>query len=84
VAYNSFPNTVVYNGTFAKDDLDKAEVKFQISLKYKLVDNIYRDSWDLFIAYANLSHWQACNSDVSEKGNLALAIKSWYRISDIL
>jgi phospholipase A1 len=65
LAYNSSPNVDVYEGEITEDDLDKAEVKFQISLKYKLFDNIYKDNWDVYIAYTNLSYWQAYNSDFS-------------------
>ena len=65
VAYNNSPNFDVYGGEITEDDIDKTEIKFQVSIKYQLFDNIYKDNWDFYIAYTNLSYWQAYNSDYS-------------------
>lgn len=65
VAYNSSPNYQVYDGEVTEDEIDNVEVKFQISVKYQLFDNIYKDNWDFYIAYTNLSYWQAYNSEFS-------------------
>jgi phospholipase A1 len=65
VAYNNSPNIDVYGGAVSEDDIDNTEVKFQLSIKYQLFDNIYKDNWDLYIAYTNLSYWQAYNSNYS-------------------
>ncbi|MGD9877572.1 phospholipase A [Desulfococcus sp.] len=63
--YNHSPNTSVYPGDLSEGDVDNTEVKFQVSLKYQLIDNIYKDNWHVYVAYTNLSYWQAYNSDYS-------------------
>ncbi|BBO69465.1 hypothetical protein DSCA_33950 [Desulfosarcina alkanivorans] len=66
VAYNSSPNEEALEGTSLEDaELDNVEVKFQISVKYQLFDNIFKDNGDLYVAYTNQSYWQAYNSDNS-------------------
>jgi phospholipase A1 len=66
LVYNSSPNKSVYKGTGAEqNDLDKAETKFQVSLKYKLIDDIFGRNIDFYIAYTNLSYWQAYNNELS-------------------
>ncbi len=47
-------------------DLDSVEVKFQLSLKTKLIDNMISDNGDLWIGYTQQSNWQAYNSVESE------------------
>lgn len=46
-----------------KFDLDSTEVKFQLSLKSKLLDNLIGDNGDIWAGYTQESHWQAYNSD---------------------
>ena len=66
VTYNSSMNTRVYDGTGAENvNLDNVEVKFQLSVKYMLLDNLVNNNGDFYIAYTNLSYWQAYNSDIS-------------------
>lgn len=66
VAYNTSPNEAVYREAGAADlDADNAEVKFQLSLKYLLFNDIFKDTGDVYIAYTNLSYWQAYNRDNS-------------------
>ena len=68
IAYNSSPNKSVYKGTDEEDiDLDKTEVKLQVSLKYKLIDDFFDKNIDLYIAYTNLSYWQAYNEQAVER-----------------
>lgn len=63
VAYNSSPNEDVLKGTSWGDvELDNVEVKFQLSVKYQLFDDIFKDNGDLYVAYTNLSFWQAYNT----------------------
>lgn len=62
VNYNSTVNTAVYKGTAAENiDLDHVEIKFQISIKYLLLDNLMNPDVDVYIAYSTLSYWQAYN-----------------------
>lgn len=66
VLYNTSENTDVYQGTAAENiDLDHVEVKFQMSIKYMLINNLLKNNLDLYIAYSTLSYWQAYNKDVS-------------------
>ncbi len=63
MAYNSTPNYEVYKGTIAEGvKLDDVEIKFQFSIKYLLFDDIFKDNGNFYIAYTNLSFWQAYNS----------------------
>ena len=62
-AYNSSTNSDPYSLNW--DSLTETEIKFQISLKYKLVDNIIKDNGDIFLAYTSLSLWQAYNKGLS-------------------
>lgn len=66
VAYNASPNNNVYNGlTDSNDSLDNLEVKFQLSIKTPLWENIFGDNGTLYVAYSQLAFWQAYNSKTS-------------------
>ena len=66
LAYNSSPNEGVLEGTSFEDaGLDNIEIKFQLSIKYQLVEDLFKDNGDLYFGYTNLSYWQAYNSDYS-------------------
>lgn len=60
-------NTTTHSEPFSErdGDIDGTEVKFQISLKYQLMENLFQSGTDLYIAYTNLSFWQAYNKDAS-------------------
>lgn len=46
-------------------DLNKVEAKFQISLKSRLIRNIWGDNGDLWFGYTQTSRWQVYNHDLS-------------------
>jgi phospholipase A1 len=64
VSYNSNPNNASL-GASRNGDLDKTEVKFQFSMKYPLIDNLFDGQGSLQFAYTHLSFWQAYNKNFS-------------------
>lgn len=62
-SYNTNPNddSLGDNG----DPVDNAEVKFQFSAQFNLVNNLFGDNGDLYFAYTQRSWWQAYNSEAS-------------------
>ena len=64
IAYNENPN---YASQATIDDaaLDNNEVKFQFSMKFPMVEDLFGEQGALYFAYTNLSFWQAYNSDTS-------------------
>jgi phospholipase A1 len=64
VAYSDNPNEAPYEplGGF---DLEKTEVKFQLSIKARLWDGVFGGAGDLWLAYTQLSLWQAYSSSSS-------------------
>ena len=66
VSYNVSPNNGAYAGMTDNDEqLDNLEVKFQLSLKTALWEDIIGDNGTLYIAYSQLALWQAYNSKTS-------------------
>ena len=63
VTYNGTPNPAAFPGD--EEHIDNIEVKFQISLKSRILDHIYKGRGSLYAAYTNLSFWQAYNRDIS-------------------
>ena len=53
-------NTVV-----TSEGIDHAELKYQISLKTKLANDVFGNNGDLWMGYTQVSHWQIFNSDQS-------------------
>jgi phospholipase A1/A2 len=62
-SHNYTPNTEPFNEEQAQ--LENTEIKFQISLKYKVIESIFPNNGDLYVAYTNQSYWQAFNDDLS-------------------
>lgn len=46
-------------------DMDNFEVKFQVSVKFPLMYNVFGDNGHLFLAYTNQSYWQINNTESS-------------------
>lgn len=65
VSYNSATNDAIYQKTDSDATEDEIEVKFQLSGKLKLYDDIYNDNVDLWFGYTQTSWWQLYNDDES-------------------
>jgi phospholipase A1 len=67
--YNSTPNIVPFIKEAElfkeKAGLDNTELKFQVSIKFPLMYNIFGDNGHLFVAYTNQSYWQINNKENS-------------------
>lgn len=67
VAYNlSDPNLAPFEGQFPGlqgEVFKPVETKFQISLKFPLVQDLFGSGGDLFFAYTNRSFWQQFQTD---------------------
>jgi len=64
VSYNDKPNNAPVD--VSRDgELDNNEVKFQFSMKFPILDNLFGEQGSLQFAYTNLSFWQAYNKNVS-------------------
>lgn len=46
-------------------DIDNTELKYQISLKTRLLNDIFGSNGDLWLGYTQISHWQILNSQQS-------------------
>ena len=69
LTYNNNPNSQLYD-KLAPDDklagnLDKYELKFQLSFKIPLVKQFLLDQSNLWFAYSQVAFWQMYNLDVS-------------------
>lgn len=58
---NQTPYTDVLQGR----NFDDLEAKFQVSLKYKITEDIFVENLDLNAAFTATSWWQSYNSDIS-------------------
>lgn len=58
-SYNDTPNTDPF--TLDEDGFDRLEMKFQLSVRFPVVENLFATNADLYFAYTNLSFWQAYN-----------------------
>ena len=63
LTYNGSMNRAPYGAE--GDQLQPVEIKFQISFKAAVAHNLFGKNSDLFVAYTQLSMWQAYNSDYS-------------------
>lgn len=58
-SYNTSPNKAPF--VSSGDNMSRTEVKFQISLKAPLWQGVFKGYGNLYVAYTNISWWQACN-----------------------
>ena len=65
LAYNNSPNKKPLQEASPGMDVEKNEVKFQISLKIKLWQDIFGQQMDLWFGYTQTSFWQLYNFDES-------------------
>lgn len=64
LTYNSRPNQAPFDPV-QDGMIEEAEVKFQISIKMPITDELFGDKSTLYAAYTNQSYWQAYNDDNS-------------------
>ena len=68
---NSNPNTrpdspnPANRVTVGPENLDSNEMKFQLSLKTKVVENLFGDNGDVWFGYTQSSRWQTYNTGLS-------------------
>ncbi len=66
LSYNASPNNEVFRDISDPSSPDRAEMKFQFSAKFNLVEDLFGDyGGDLNFAYTQRSWWQAFNADAS-------------------
>ncbi|MBL4899442.1 MAG: phospholipase A [Colwellia sp.] len=58
-------NEIPYDNVLQDYHLDNMEIKFQVSLKYIITEDIFVENLDLEAAFTTTSWWQAYNSDLS-------------------
>lgn len=62
VTYNWNVNSEPYRAAGGSDWLQPVEMKFQISLKARLIKDLFGNDGDLYAGYTQLSLWQAYNA----------------------
>lgn len=64
-SYNDKPNEEAWQQIKPGAEINHMEVKFQLSGKIKVWDDLYNDNWDLWLGYTQTAWWQLYNSDES-------------------
>ena len=61
------PATEVFEEQFPNEDIDfdHGEIKFQISTKFLVTEDLFGNNGDVYVAYTNRSFWQANNDNIS-------------------
>ena len=63
---NQMPQSPNPNNTVGQSqELDDIELKFQLSFKTKVAENLFGDNGDVWVGYTQSSRWQAYNSEQS-------------------
>ncbi|ROS01572.1 phospholipase A1 [Sinobacterium caligoides] len=65
VSYNSHMRPPHRTENLDEDAVDNTEVKFQVSLKARLIDGLIGDRGSLYVGYTSVSWWQAYNNKAS-------------------
>ncbi|SEK90740.1 phospholipase A [Halomonas daqiaonensis] len=66
LSYNTNPNDEAFQNITNRSAPDRAEMKFQFSAKFNLMEDLFGDyGGDLHFAYTQRSWWQAFNTDAS-------------------
>ncbi|MDX1465591.1 MAG: phospholipase A [Halomonas sp.] len=66
LSYTATPNEGVFRDVSDDNSADRAEMKFQFSAKFNLVEDLFGDvGGDLHFGYTQRSWWQAYNADAS-------------------
>ncbi len=65
VSYNKSRNSKPWQALEPGIELDDTEVKFQLSMQYKLADDLFWGNGDFWFGYTQLAFWQLYNSDTS-------------------
>lgn len=65
VSYNTNQNAENFRNVTEDSSPDSAEVKFQFSAKFNLVQDLFGDVGDIYFGYTQRSWWQAYNTDAS-------------------
>lgn len=53
------------NSVTQAEELESTELKFQLSFKTKVAENLFGDNGDIWVGYTQSSRWQAYNSEIS-------------------
>ena len=64
VSWNETPNQTAFDAE-TEGEIDQVEVKFQLSIKFPLADQLFGEDGTLYFAYTNLSFWQAYETSSS-------------------
>jgi phospholipase A1/A2 len=63
--YSKSPNEAPYRQVEPDARLQHQELKYQVSFRVRIVDEVFRNNGDLWFGYTQLSLWQAYNKQVS-------------------
>lgn len=71
VLHNGRPNRMPtspnpLNTVSTPENLDQNEAKFQLSLKTKVLEDVFGDNGDIWFGYTQSSRWQLYNTDISK------------------
>ena len=63
---NRLPSSPAPENTVTEpEDITRGELKYQLSLKTKILDDIFGDNGDFWMGYTQVSHWQIFNAQRS-------------------